>query len=290
MKPVLRATHLGRLAAFGSASSFAIVATLAGLAYSGGVSPTAVVTARLAFGMFAGIGAILVLRRAWTVPRREWWPTLAIAVAWLIVNVGYMSSFYYIPVSLAVLIFFTFPVQIALIGPLVQGRRPEGVTLAAALIAFTGLALSLGPDLAELDWRGCALALAAAVGIMFTFLASRRLVVEQDMFTFSFNLHALCVGAVIVHAFVSGGIAVPGNAAAIGALLGVGVFYVAAVLMQFVAIRLAGPARASIVFNAEPVVTVAGAALLLGERLGPSQVAGAALVVGAVLLSTRADV
>ena len=290
MKPVLSATHIGRLAALGSASSFAIVSTLAGLAYAGGASPAAVITTRLAFGMFGGIGAILMLRRAWTVPRREWWPTLAIAGAWLIVNVGYMGSFYYIPVSLSVLIFFTFPVQIALIGPLVQRRRPELITVAAALIAFSGLALSLGPDMAGLDWRGCALAFMAAVGIMFTFLASRRLVVEQDMFTFSFNLHALCVGAAIVYAFSAGGIAVPASALAIGALAGVGAFYAAAVLMQFVAIRLAGPARASIVFNAEPVVTVIGAALLLGERLGPGQIVGAALVIGAVLLSTRADV
>jgi drug/metabolite transporter (DMT)-like permease len=41
-------------------------------------------------------------------------------------------------------------------------------------------------------------------------------------------------------------------------------------------------------FNAEPVFTVLGAALLLGEHLGPGQVAGAVLVIAGVLLSTRA--
>jgi drug/metabolite transporter (DMT)-like permease len=180
-------------------------------------------------------------------------------------------------------------VQTALIGPLVDGRRPEAPTLVAALVAFAGLALALGPDLGGLDWRGCAFALAAAVGLMSTFLLSRRLVVHQDMFTFSFNLHLACAIAVVGFIVASGGLALPSGGAARAALVGVGLFYVAAVLLQFLAIRLTGPSRASIVFNAEPVLTVLAAALLLGESLGAAQITGAAMVVGGVYLSARAD-
>jgi drug/metabolite transporter (DMT)-like permease len=289
VNPRWRATRFGRLAALGSAASFASVAALAGLAYDVGAVPMAVVTARLGFGALAALGMVLVLRRPWALPRRETGPTLVITVAWLLLTFGYMASFYYIPVSLAVLIFFTFPVQIALVAPLLARRRPEPVTLTAALVAFGGLALSLGPDVGALDWRGCALAFLAAVASMFIFLASRRMVVEQDMFTFSFNLHALCAAVLVVYALGAGGIALPTSATVWASLLGIGVFYIAAVVFQFTAIRLAGPARASIVFNAEPILTMVAAALLLGERLGPWQLAGAGLVVAAVLLSTRAD-
>lgn len=279
----------GRLAAFASASAFAGVSTLAGFTYAGDATPVAVVAARLLFGFAGTLVVVAVLRRPWTIPRREWRPTLVITVAWLTVNVCYMASFYYIPVSLAVLIFFTFPVLTALVGPLASGRAPDAATLLAALTAFAGLALALGPDLAGLDWRGCALALAAAVGLMSTFLLSRRMVVNQDMFTFSFNLHLACAVAVTGYIVVGGGLPLPTGGAARLALVGVGLFYVAAVFLQFLAIRLIGPARASIVFNAEPVVTILAAALLLGESLGPAQVAGAALVVGGVLLSARTD-
>jgi drug/metabolite transporter (DMT)-like permease len=41
-------------------------------------------------------------------------------------------------------------------------------------------------------------------------------------------------------------------------------------------------------FNAEPVFTVLGAAVFLGEHLGMGQAAGAILVIVGVLLSTRA--
>ncbi|MDZ7786649.1 MAG: hypothetical protein U5K73_00445 [Halofilum sp. (in: g-proteobacteria)] len=108
MSPRLRAVHRGRLAALGSAASFGIVAPLAGLAYGGGASPGAVVTARLLFGLVGAAAAVALLNRPWPMPRREWTATLAVSVAWMVVTVCYMASFYYIPVSLAVLIFFTF--------------------------------------------------------------------------------------------------------------------------------------------------------------------------------------
>lgn len=289
MKRLLTALQRGRLCALGSATSFGAVAPLAGLAYAGGASPGAVVMARLLFGAIAAAVVVAALNRHWSLRRSEWRGTALVAVAWIVVTVSYMASFYYIPVSLAVLIFFTFPVLIAIVAPLVDGRRPEAVTLGAAVLAFVGLALALGPDIEGLDWRGCAFGVLAALAAMSTFILSRRLVVEQDMFAFSFHLHLICVLAVAAAFAVIGWPDLPGVPGAWGGLLGVGLFYVAAVLLQFGAIRLVGPARASIVFNAEPIITMVGAALLLGERLGPWQISGAALVIGAVLWSTRAD-
>jgi drug/metabolite transporter (DMT)-like permease len=288
MRRALSLASVGRLAAIASATSFAGVSMFAGFVYAGGATPASVIAARLLFGLFGTFAVVAWLRRPWMVPAREWRPTLVVAFAWLAVNVCYMASFYYIPVSLAVLIFFTFPVQVALIGPLLARRRPEPVTLGAALIAFAGLALALGPDLGELDWRGCALAFAAAVALMTTFLMSRRLVVDQDMFTFSFNLHLLCGVAVVAYLGGTGGVALPDAPIAIAALLAVGVFYILAVCLQFFAIRTAGAPQSSIMFNAEPVFTVLGAAVFLGEHLGMGQAAGAILVIVGVLLSTRA--
>lgn len=289
MTLLARAVTRGRFAALGSAVAFGTVAPLAGLAYAGGASPGAVVLARLMFGAVAGAVVVAVLNRPWAIPRSEWRATALVAVAWIAVTVSYMASFYYIPVSLAVLIFFTFPVQIALVAPLVDRRRPEPLTLAAAVFAFAGLALALGPDVGGLDWRGCGLAFVAAVAAMSTFILSRRLVVEQDMFAFSFHLHLACVLTVVAALPVVGLPDAPPTLEAWSGLVGVGVLYVAAVILQFMAIRLAGPTRASIVCNVEPIITMVGATLLLGEHLGPWQLAGAALVIVAVLVSTRAD-
>jgi drug/metabolite transporter (DMT)-like permease len=65
-----------------------------------------------------------------------------------------------------------------------------------------------------------------------------------------------------------------------------------AVISTFVAIqtfyagmRRIGAAQASLISTVEPVWTISLAALLLGERLGPIQLVGGALVIGGVILA-----
>lgn len=279
----------GRIHALASAVAFGLVAPLAGLAYAGGASPGSSIMARLLFGLVTAALAVWLLRRRWRPGRGAWRPIALIAVAWITLTVCYMASFYYIPVSLAVLLFFTFPVLIAIFAPLVDGHRPEWGAVAAALLAFGGLALALGPALHGLDWRGCVLGALAALGATCALILSRRLLVEHDLFSFSFHLHCLCVPAVLLAFVFSGPPSLPTGIAGWVGLCGVGVFYAIAVLLQFSAVRLAGPARAAVVFNAEPIITMLGAGLILGEHLGSWQIAGAALVIVAVWWSSRTD-
>lgn len=289
MSPALRAVQRGRLAAFGAATAFGGITSFARLSYDAGGSAGAVVLARVVIGTIAVAAVVAALNRPWSIPRREWTATALVTVAWTANTIGYMSSVLFIPVSLAVLVLFTFPVLIALIVPLVERRPPEAISLAAAVLAFAGLALALGPDLGSLDWRGIALAFLGALGITATFVLSRRLVVEQDIFAFSFHVNAGAALVLVLAYTALGGVTFPTTATGWGALAGVSACYVTAVLLQFAAIRLAGPDRASLVFNAEPIVTMIVAAVLLDELLGPAQMLGAVLVIGAVLVAARAD-
>jgi drug/metabolite transporter (DMT)-like permease len=62
---------------------------------------------------------------------------------------------------------------------------------------------------------------------------------------------------------------------------------VLAVATFFAALALLGAADTAVVSTAEPVVSVAAAALVLGERLGPVQIVGGVLVVLAVATLAR---
>ena len=53
--------------------------------------------------------------------------------------------------------------------------------------------------------------------------------------------------------------------------------------------RRIGPTQASLLSTLEPVVTVALAALFLGENLPPVALAGGALILAAVVLLTRSE-
>jgi drug/metabolite transporter (DMT)-like permease len=69
---------------------------------------------------------------------------------------------------------------------------------------------------------------------------------------------------------------------------GVTLFYVVGTLSMFLALHGAGSLRSSLIFNLEPVVVICAAAVLLGERLAPLQMAGVALVIAALTLASLA--
>src|SRR3546814_3423835 len=81
------------------------------------------------------------------------WPVAGIALGQLGITIGYLSAVAYIPVSLAALVFYAYPVLVAGLLPL-TGRGGVGWTTAAAfLAAFAGLALALAPSFTTLDPR-----------------------------------------------------------------------------------------------------------------------------------------
>jgi drug/metabolite transporter (DMT)-like permease len=59
---------------------------------------------------------------------------------------------------------------------------------------------------------------------------------------------------------------------------------VGAIGLFFAGLRRVGPSTASILATGEPLVTVVLAFAVFGESLGPLQLAGGALVLGAVLV------
>ncbi|HET9340864.1 MAG TPA: DMT family transporter, partial [Casimicrobiaceae bacterium] len=62
---------------------------------------------------------------------------------------------------------------------------------------------------------------------------------------------------------------------------------VAAITWFFAGLKRIGPTRASTLSTVEPVVTVALAAIVLGERIAAVQLAGGALILAAVVMLAR---
>jgi drug/metabolite transporter (DMT)-like permease len=53
------------------------------------------------------------------------------------------------------------------------------------------------------------------------------------------------------------------------------------------AVHVVGPSRSAVFMNVTPIVGIVLAAVLVGEPIGPWQVAGAVLVLAGVMLTTR---
>ncbi len=286
------ATGIG-LALF-SASSFGLNPPLTAYLDQLGIVPVESVFARSAALVLVTGVAVILLRKRISVGRGNWLPFAGITAATVSMSLCYLSSVAFIPVGLSVTILYTFPLVVLLLSPLLEGDRIGLVRLSVALLAFSGVVISIGPSLGSLDWRGIALALGAVCSATTIFFCARRLAGAVDETASAFAIHVIGTPVMFAVAWHFGrGSAwldpssLPVMDAAILPLVGLGLLYVCGYLGMFNAVRFAPVSRLTPFFNIEPVVTIAAAGILVGERLSANQYLGAAIVVGALMLSGR---
>lgn len=289
---VERKPALGALLALGSACAFGAITTLAAVTYTEGATPITVVVLRFTLGAVVFAALCLARRRPLLLPGAARTTGWLVAFCWFAASFGYLGSVAFIPVSLAALVFFTFPILTTLGEAALERRRPRLGELALLLLAFSGLALAMGPSFATLSPVGLGLVALGAVGAAGMFLSMRKVVVHHEPLTVLVMLNAGAGLMSLLALAVLGGWALPslaGGTAWVGwtaLLLATGAYFVA-VFLQSGSVRHAGPSRAVLFFNLEPLVSIACAALLLGERLSLQQMAGGSLVLAALVLAGR---
>lgn len=286
------ATGIG-LALF-SASSFGLNPPLTAYLDRLGIVPVESVFARSAVLVLVTGIALVLLRKRITVGQGNWLPFAGITTATVSMSLCYLSSVAFIPVGLSVTILYTFPLVVLLLSPLLEGDRVGFARLGVALLAFAGVVISIGPALGTLDWRGIALALGAVCSATTIFFCARRLAGTVDETASAFTIHVIGLPIMLAVAwhFGRGGAWLDPSSrqvpdAAIMPLIGLGLLYVCGYLGMFNAVRFAPVSRLTPFYNIEPVVTIAAAGILVGERLSANQYLGAAIVVGALMLSGR---
>jgi drug/metabolite transporter (DMT)-like permease len=265
-----------------SAATFGFGTTFAFLAYEGGSNPLTVVLLRTVAFVVVVVLILASLGRLGQLSRRGLIGTLWMAVTLAMVSLGYQGSVAFIPVSLAALIFYTYPLLVGLFAMAAGRDRMTAGKAAALLAAFFGLALALGPEFGVLDWRGIALSLLAAVGMGLTMTFGGEAMREQDSLLMSVYTNVWMLIALGILA-AAGGFALPVTGLGIAGLVGVAVTYVIAYVCWYLALSVVRPVRLAALFNIEPLVTLFVAWLALGERLSPLQLVGAALVLASIL-------
>lgn len=266
-----------------SAACFGSNIVSAQIAGQAGLSGPLLVFYRV-FIMLVLVGAaVLLLRMPWRVPLGQTRPLIAFGLTSALVGTAYLSSVAFVPVSIAAVVFYIFPVLIVLAEPLLTPARFSLDRLMVALVAFLGVALVVGPSLDGLDPRGLALALAASVLAASQFFAASACA-KTPLAPKLFWSHLLMLPVTAAILWLVSGFLPPqalGLAPAAAAITTGG--YLLGFLLQVLALARVAPGPAALAFCAEPVFSVLIAAVVLGERMGPVQYAGTALVVGAIM-------
>ena len=219
---------------------------------------------------------------------RERYAGLALGISVFMMGIGYLSATQHIPVSVAVLIFYAHPFLVAIIVRFTENEPITPLRLIAISIAFVGLVFALGiQSLAGFNWYGIAFAFLAALGAASFVTISSLTIRNAD--TQTVNLHCLTAATALYVVFMlfNGGPAA--HIAPAGWFkLGVSSFALTIAYMTYlISIETIGPVKTAILMNAEPILTIILAAILLSERLAFMQLIGAGFVMVGIILITR---
>lgn len=280
-----RASSLHVALAVAVATAFAGGSALAPIAYDSGTNPLAVNAAR------ASVAALVLAMVVWgrglglVLPPRERYTALALGV----VNAGYAYALYaaivYVPVAVGVLIFYSYPFWTALVAWLTRSEAPTGSGVLSLVLGLGGVALVIGAPETMPDWRGVALALAAAFGFTFLLSINARMLRRRDSRPITLHILASASCTYFLAAVLLQDFPLPQTGTGWAAFWAISILYTFAFIGLFVAVSALGPVRAALVMNFEPLASVILAWLILGQSLTHGQLLGAGLVIGAITLA-----
>jgi drug/metabolite transporter (DMT)-like permease len=253
--------------------------------YADGAEPVGVLAVRFAIAA----AVLLLVARARREPLPRGRPLLALAALGGVGYVGMSLCFFLalerIPAGLSTLLLYFYPAVVVVLGAVLLGNRPRPAAVGCVVAATAGTALTLGP-VSGGQLSGVLLALGSAL-IYAGFLLAGSLV--SGVGPLATTATVLSAGTVVLTGLaLATQPQLPTRPGAWLALLGVALIgTVVAVTALFAALALLGPSDTAIVSTVEPVVSVGLAALVLGERLSPVQLAGGLAVLLAVAALAR---
>jgi len=213
--------------------------------------------------------------------------SLALGIPVFMMGVGYLGATQYIPVSLAVLIFYTCPFFVAIISKFTENEPITITRLTAIILAFIGLSLALKAQFtADLQILGIMFALMAAIGFASFITVSSLMLRTVDRQ--AVLLHSLAAGTLLFVLFfvLTSGAEIIVTRAGWLKVSGSGILVAFAYIAFFAGMKIIGPVKASMIMNIEPVLTIGLAAISLGERRSNIQLFGAVLGIGGIVLIT----
>ena len=265
-----------------AAVKFTISDVFGKLALEGGTD----VLSLLSFRSILGIGLVYVWLRlgepAAALSRNEKWISLALGVLLTANLFSLFKAIELIPVSIAILTYFIYPLLTGIVGAMTGVDRLTITGAATALVAFFGLALIIGANPAGLAVMGLLAAVGGAVCRAGMLLITRATLKGADARLVTWYTLWSSTLVFVALSILTWNWQWPHGASGWVAFLGIGFTTTAAILTLYVSTQRIGPFRTALFMNLEPFMTAVLSAAVLGDRMTPLQMLGGVAMIMAL--------
>ena len=279
-------TVKGYLFAVLSAIIYGCMPLMAKHIYNSGVNSVSLVLFRNLFAI--PLVAILAYtqNKSFAVPKKALPPITVIAVIGCCATpLLLLSSYNFIPSSVATVFHFIYPAIVVLIGILFMKHTISLKTIICVLLCICGICLFYTPG-APLDIRGSILAIISGItfAVYISLLSGFK---YKNLPTFLFTFYVIVISSILLLAFclITGTLTLPTNLTGwLLCILFANLITAGAVVLLQVGTFIIGGERASVLSTLEPITGIILGVCFLGESITLATGFGAALVVLASIL------
>jgi drug/metabolite transporter (DMT)-like permease len=216
-------------------------------------------------------------------PPRDRWIALGLGLLFAATVFGLFEAIDLMDVPTAILAYFVYPLITGVVAALTGLERLGWRGAAAALVAFAGLALTIGAHSGAIVLVGVLFSFGAAVSRAAMLLITRALLAHADARLITWYSLLSSTALFVAISLATATWHPPLTALGWAALAGISLTTTVAILAVFVSAARVGPFRTALVMNLEPVLATIGSAAFLGDVIAPAQAAGAAIMLAALV-------
>jgi drug/metabolite transporter (DMT)-like permease len=186
-------------------------------------------------------------------------------------------------VPTAILAYFVYPLITGLVAGLTGLERLGWRGVAAAVVAFLGLALMIGAHPGEVAVAGVLLSVGAAASRAAMLLITRAFLPRADARLITWYSLVSSTAVFVGFSLATQAWTPPHTGVGWAAIAGISVTTTTAILAVFISAGRVGPFRTALIMNLEPLLAALGSAVLLGDVIAPVQALGGAMMLAALV-------
>jgi len=281
-RPSRLAGLVALLPALLAALSFSVTDIMLKVVYASGMDVLTLVSLRGILVVVFFWGWLRVAPPVRRHPPRQRLIALGLGLLFAMVMLGLLASVSLLPVSIAILAYFIYPLLTGIGAALTGVERLGWRALLTAATAFAGLSLMLGVNLSALAPLGLACAFGAALCRVGSLLATRAWLAGTDarLTTWYSMLPSTALFMALWMGF--GAWNPPQTALGWFAFTVVAACSTLSTLLIYMSTNTVGPFRTALAMNLEPLVTAIASVWLLDEVLTPIQLLGAGVMIASL--------
>ena len=278
---------VGTFCAIGAGILFGFCGPLTKIAYNLGVSVGLAIILRYLIASILILPAFVKNKPSLKVYKSEIWIFILFATGSVLLTTGLLLSVKYIDVSLAILIFCTYPIIVLLASILIDKEKIQISIKIVFAITFLGLFLVLGPSFNNLNILGILFAFIGSIGASTIILTNQKLSnknINPIHIAAFINIFNAMFFIIFINLFFNINYQINNDAWLI--ILIASLCYAIAFFLQISAIPRIGQSKTALLLYGEPVVTILAATILLKETLNLYQSIGATIVICSLIFAT----